>query len=245
DDLGSLEFIGSGGQGQHRQGYSIGDVFMYKIVSAQIDAGGFVTEALCDGGTGPQGLDQGGPAIPCADAHKVLWGHSQPTWELGWGTSVTLWDRLRLGARVEGNGGHWQSNTEIRAQHNLGITEPVLLRTDPFLMAYRGIENDATGMYQAGFLRLREISANYQFSPSIARYAWASGGSLTVGMRNVMMLWTKEEGWGTPRNGSITVPLADMIAWDPEIRATGQLSNNYQTVMPPTASLTVTLRLTY
>ncbi len=245
DDLGGLEFIGSGGQGQHREGYSIGDLFMYKIVSATIDSGGFVTEALCDGGTGPQKLDQGGPAIPCAQAGKVWWGHSQPTWQIGFGTSVTFWDRLRLGARVEGNGGQWQSNTEIRAQHNLGITKPVLERTDPFLMAYRGIENDATGMYQAGFLRLRELSASYQLPPSIAKYAGASGGSLGVGMRNVMMLWTKEEGWGTPRNGSITVPLADMIAWDPEVRATGQLSNNYQTVMPPTASLTFTLHLTY
>jgi TonB-linked SusC/RagA family outer membrane protein len=245
DELGSLEFIGAGGQGQHREGYSIGDVFMYKIVSATIDDGGFVTEALCDGGAGPQGMDQGGPVVPCSEAGKVLWGRSQPTWEVGFGTSVTLWDRLRLAARVEGNGGHWQSNTEIRAQHNLGITQPVLLREDPFLMAYRGIENDATGMYQAGFLRLREISANYQLPPSIAGLVRASGGSVSLGMRNVMMLWTKEEGWGTPRSGMITVPLADMIAWDPEIRAMGQLSNNYQTVMPPTASLTFTIHFTY
>ncbi len=245
DDLGGLEFIGAGGQGQHREGFSIGDLFMYKIVSATIDDGGFVTEALCDGGAGLQGMEQGGPAVPCSEAGKVLWGHSQPTWQIGFGTGFTFWDRFRLAARVEGNGGHWQSNTEIRAQHNLGITKPVLERTDPFLMAYRGIENDATGMYQAGFLRLREISATYQLPPSVAKFAGASAGSLGLGMRNVMMLWTKEEGWGTPRNGSITVPLADMIAWDPEIRAMGQLSNNYQTVMPPTASLTFTLHLTY
>ena len=244
-DLGGVEFIGAGGQGQHREGFSLSDIFMHKIVSAEIDEGGFVTEALCDGGTGTGGREQGGAIVPCSEADQVLWGHSQPTWQVGLGTGISFWDRLRLYARVEGNGGHWQSNTEIRAQHNLGLTRPVLERTDPFLMAYRAIENDATGMYRADFLRLRELSASYTLGETLAGYLGASDGSLTVGMRNVMMLWTREEGWDTPRSGMITVPLADMIAWDPEIRATGQLSNNYQTVMPPTASLTATVRLRY
>jgi hypothetical protein len=33
--------------------------------------------------------------------------------------------------------------------------------------------------------------------------------------------------------------------WDPEIRANGQLSNGFQTILPPTASFTSTLRLTF
>jgi hypothetical protein len=33
--------------------------------------------------------------------------------------------------------------------------------------------------------------------------------------------------------------------WDPEIRAVGQLSNGYQTILPPTASFTATLRLNF
>jgi hypothetical protein len=33
--------------------------------------------------------------------------------------------------------------------------------------------------------------------------------------------------------------------WDPEIRANGRLSNGYQTILPPTASVTATLRLTF
>jgi hypothetical protein len=244
-DLGGTEFIGAGGQAQHRVGFSLADVFMYKIESAEIDAGGFVTEALCDGGTGTDDREQGGAVIPCADAHQVLWGHSQPTWQFGVGSGFALWDRLKLYARVEGVGGHWQSNTEVRAQHNLGLTKPVLERIDPMLMAYRGIENDATGAYRADFLRLREVSASYNLTDALAGRLGARSGMLSVGMRNVMMLWTKEEGWGTPRNGSIRVPLADMLIWDPEVSSTGDLANNYQTVMPPTASITLSVRLQY
>lgn len=244
-DLGGNEFIGAGGQAQHREGYSIADIFMYKILSAEIDAGGFVTQALCDGGTGRDGMSQGGAAVDCNDAGPVLWGHSQPTWQFGLGTTFTFWDRLRLYGRIEGNGGHWQSNTEIRAQHNLGLSRGVLERTDPMLMAYRAIENDATGMYRGDFLRLREVSANYTLTPALAGRIGANSGSVSLGMRNVMMLWTKENGWGTARNGSITLPLAGMTAWDPEVRGTGQLASNYQTIMPPTASLTLSVRLSY
>jgi TonB-linked SusC/RagA family outer membrane protein len=244
-DLGGTEFIGAGGQAQHRVGFSLADIFMHKIVSADIDEGGFVTEALCDGGTGTGDREQGGAVIPCADAHQVLWGHSQPTWQFGVGSGFTLRDRVKLYARVEGVGGHWQSNTEVRAQHNLGLSKPVLERIDPMLMAYRSIENDATGMYRADFLRLREVSASYNLTDALAGRLGARGGMVSVGMRNVMMLWTKEEGWGTPRNGSIRVPLADMMVWDPEITSTGNLANNYQTVMPPTASITLNVRLQY
>ncbi|HSJ32859.1 MAG TPA: SusC/RagA family TonB-linked outer membrane protein [Longimicrobiales bacterium] len=244
-DLGGAEFIGAGGQAQHRVGFSLADIFMRKIVSAEIDGGGFVTEALCDGGAGRGDREQGGAVIPCAGASQVLWGHSQPTWQFGTGSGFTLWDRLRLYARVEGAGGHWQLNTEVRAQHNLGLSRPVLERTDPMLMAYRSLENDATGAYRADFLRLREVSASYTLTDALAGRLGARGGMVSLGMRNVMMLWTKEEGWGTPRNGSIRVPLADMLVWDPEVSSTGELANNYQTVMPPTASLTLSVRLQY
>jgi hypothetical protein len=218
---------------------------MYRILSAQIDEGGFVTEAICDGGTGPQGVDPGGAPVPCSEAGKVLWGHTQPTWQIGVGTTFTLFNNLRLYGRVEGNGGYHQVNTEIRAIHNLGNSEAVLRRNDPLLQAYRGIENDATGAYEAGFLRLREISANYNLPTALVQRFGASAGSISVGMRNVMMLWTAEEGWGTPRDGSITVPLANMISWDPEIRGSGVRSNNFQTIMPPLASATVAVRMSF
>ena len=100
--------------------------------------------AICDGGTGKAGLEQGGPDAPCpigtytgTAAPRVFWGHSQPTWQQGYNTTVTLWDNLRLYARVDGNGGHWQSDTEIRALHNQGSTKAVIEQNDPFLQTYR------------------------------------------------------------------------------------------------------------
>lgn len=245
EDLGGLDFISAGGQAQNRAGYSIADIFMHRIISANIDSGGFVTEAICDGGTGPSGVDPGGAPVPCDQAPRVLWGHSQPTWQLGINTTFTFFGNLRLYVRADGNGGHYQSDTEIRAIHNLGNSRAVIERNDPMLQAYRAIDNDATGTYKAGFLRLREVSATYNLPASWTRKIGAEGGSISLAGRNLRMLWTAANGWGTSPDGMITVPIANMTAWDPEIRASGQLSSGFQTILPPTTSAMLTVRLKY
>jgi hypothetical protein len=255
DDLGAGQTfltVGGGGQAQARVGYGIADFFLYKVRSAKLSATGVVLSAICDGGTGKQGLEQGGPDAPCpigtytgTAAPRVYWGHTQPTWQQGYNTTVTLWDNLRLYARVDGNGGHWQSDTEIRALHNQGSTKAVIEQNDPFLQVYRQIDTDAASTYQAGFLRLRELSASYTVRPSLAQRLGASAGSVTLAARNVSMLWTAQQGWNTSRDGEIYVDVANQHVWDPEIRALGSLSNGYQTIMPPTASFVATFRLTY
>ncbi|HEY4131883.1 MAG TPA: TonB-dependent receptor, partial [Gemmatimonadaceae bacterium] len=247
DDMGGTQFltVGGGGQAQNRVGFSIGDFFLYKVRAATLDANGNVTSATCDGGTGKQGLEQGGPDVPCSSAPRVLWGHSQPIWQFGVNNTVTLWDRLTLYARVDGNGGMLQSDTEIRALHNQGSTLAVIQRNDPFLQEYRAIEADAVGTYNAGFLRLRELSASYQFQPRFAQRVGATGATLSFAARNVAMLWTGQQGWNTSRDGEVYVDIAHQHVWDPEIRAVGQLSNGYQTILPPTASFVTTLRLTF
>jgi hypothetical protein len=204
-----------------------------------------VLASVCDGGTGKAGLEQGGPDVPCAQAPRVYWGHTQPTWQAGVNTQVTLFNQLRLYARVDGNGGHMQSNTEIRALHNQGSTLAVIQRNDPLLQVYRAIEADAPGTYKAGFLRLREVSATYTVPATYARRVGASNASLSLAGRNLSMLWTAENGWRTSRDGQVNVPIAGQKVWDPEIRANGQLSNGFQTILPPTASFTSTLRLTF
>ena len=246
DDIGGIQYLSvAGGQAQNRVGFGIGDIFMYKVRSATIDATGKVTSATCDGGRGKQGLEQGGPDTPCSSAPRVLWGHSQPTWQMGFNTSVTLWQNLRLYARVDGNGGDYQSDTEIRAKHNLGESRASILLNDPILNEYRAIDADATGTFNASFLRLRELSASYSLPPRFSSRLHARSSSVNVAMRNVAMLWTGANGWNTSRDGEIYVPIANMHAWDPEIRAAGQLSQGYQTIMPPTASFVATLRLSF
>jgi TonB-dependent starch-binding outer membrane protein SusC len=255
DDLGpgqTFLTVGGGGQAQARVGYGIADFFLYKVRSATIDATGKVLSTVCDGGTGKSGLEQGGPDVACpivgtnpGTAPRVYWGHSQPTWQQGYNTTVTLWDNLRLYARVDGNGGHLQSDTEIRALHNQGSTKAVILQNDPLLQTYRQIETDAPATYQAGFLRLRELSASYTLKPSLTQRFGASAGSVTLAARNVSMLWTAMQGWNTSRDGEVYVDIANQHVWDPEIRALGSLANGYQTILPPTASFVATFRLTY
>jgi len=41
------------------------------------------------------------------------------------------------------------------------------------------------------------------------------------------------------------VDIANMHVWDAETRPVGQLSNGFQTILPPTTSMILTLRLTY
>jgi TonB-linked SusC/RagA family outer membrane protein len=246
EDMGGIPFITiAGGQAQNRVGFGIGDIFMYKVRSATIDATGKVLSAVCDGGTGKHGLEQGGPDTPCASAPRVLWGHSQPTWQIGFNTTFTLWQNLRLYARVDGNGGDYQSDTEIRAAHNLGESRASILLNDPILNEYRAIDADAVGTFDASFLRLREISATYSLPARFANRIGARSSSINVAMRNVAMLWTGANGWNTARDGEVFVPIANMHAWDPEVRAAGQLSQGYQTIMPPTASFLATLRLSF
>jgi TonB-linked SusC/RagA family outer membrane protein len=253
-DLGGQQFltVGGGGQAQNRVGFGIADYFMYKVRSADLNADGSVAKATCDGGTGKAGLMQGGADAPCpigsftgTAAPRVFWGHSQPTWQAGLNSTVTLYQNLRLYARVDGNGGNWQEDTEIRALHNQGSTKEVILHNDPYLQTYRAIEADATSMYRAGFLKLRELSASYTLPPSLVSRAHASSASLTVAGRNLSMLWTAQQGWNTSRDNEIYVDVANQHVWDPEIRAIGSRTNGYQTVLPPTASFVVSARLTY
>ncbi len=247
DDMGGTSFltVGGGGQAQNRVGFGIADFFLYKVRSAVLDANGNVLSSICDGGTGESGLEMGGPDVPCSQAPRVFWGHSQPTWQAGLNTTVTLFRNLRLYGRVDGNGGHLQSNTEIRALHNQGSTEAVILRNDPFLQVYRAIEADAVGTYEAGFLRLRELSATYTLPQSFAGRLRANNATISAAGRNLSMLWTAQHGWNTSRDGEVYVPIANQHVWDPEIRAVGQLSNGFQTILPPTASFTMTLRLNF
>jgi TonB-linked SusC/RagA family outer membrane protein len=246
EDMGGIPFITiAGGQAQNRVGFGIGDIFMYKVLSATLDPKGFVTSSMCDGGRGRGGLEQGGPAVPCSQAPRVRWGASQPLWQLGVNTTVTLFRNLRLYAAADGTGGDYQSDTEIRALHNLGLSRAVIDRNDPMLQTYRGIENDATGTYLASFIRLRELSATYTLPNSFVGRLGASRGSFGLAMRNVAMLWTGAQGWNTSRDGLIYVPIAGQHAWDPETRAAGQLSQGYQTILPPVASFTANLRLSF
>jgi hypothetical protein len=247
EDLGGLPLIAVGGRQEHRAGFPIGGIFIKHVLSAKIDAGGFVTEALCDGGTGMGGVEQGGASVPCANAPRIFWGQTQPTWQLGVNSGFTILRNFRVDLRVEGNGGNYNINTEMRATHNLGLSKVVLLRNDPMVQAVRAVENDAMGLYDAAFARLREVSATYTLPQSFVSRFRASRGSFTISGRNLMMLWTGAYGFNTPRDGRVpqVEGLGGVWTWDPEIRAAGQIQSDFQTILPPIATVNAVLRFSF
>lgn len=254
-DMGGQQSLttGGGGVAQNRVGYGIADFFMYSVRSANIDSKGVVTSAICDGGSGADGLGSGGPDAPCpigtftgTAAPRVFLGHSQPTWQAGFNTQVTLWDNLRLYARADGNGGHYQSDTEVRALHNQGSSRATVANDDPILNTYRQMgESDRPGTYKAGFLKLRELSATYTLKPQWLRAVRATSGQVSLAGRNLSMLWTAQHGWNTSRDGEVYVDIANGHVWDPETRAVGSRSSGFQTILPPTQSFIASLRLTF
>lgn len=246
-DLGGLSFVPAGGQQAHYEGYPVGAFFAKKVLQGEIDEDGFVLSALCDGGTGTGGIDSGGPLVPCADAPDVFWGSSSPTWQVGVTNSFTFFDDLRLYGRVEGNGGHWNFNSELRAAHNVGVTEVVLCRCDPLVQATRQVENNTMGFHEGGFLRLREVGLSYTLPSFVLDNIGANRGVLTLAGRNLMMLWTKAQGWDTYRDGRVLPPngFGGRWSWDAELRSTGNIQADQQTVMPPFASFSATMRLSF
>ena len=219
-DLGGLAFVPAGGQQSHYEGYPIGSFFAKRVRAAEIDADGFVLSAQCDGGTGLGGIDSGGALVDCATAPDVFWASSSPTWQVGITNTVTFFSNLRVYARVEGNGGHWNFNSELRAAHNVGVTEKVLCRCDPIVQATRQHENNTMGFHEGGFLRLREVGASYTLPSSLLANIGASRGVFSISGRNLMMLWTKAQGWGTWRDGRVMPPdgFGGRWSWDAELR---------------------------
>jgi hypothetical protein len=248
-DLGpDQEFIDGPGSTRHQLGFGIGDIYYRTVRQAEIDELGRVTLALCDGGTGRHGVEQGGDLVPCAEAPFVRWGPSVPTWDLGINSTLTV-GPLQLYARVDAAGGHYQQDSSApAAQTSLQLTRISNLRNDPIFEAYAAVGRGPLGTYDASFARLREVSASYQIPEHLSGRIGASRGRVTLAARNLAMLWTGVHGFGTPRDGSIDIPIGDGNAWDPEAGATGGstgITGDFQTVMPPLASLDLTLRLSF
>jgi hypothetical protein len=115
------------------------------------------------------------------------------------------------------------------------------------VQATRQFENNTMGFHEGGFLRLREVGASYTLPNSLLGSIGASRGVFSISGRNLMMLWTKAQGWGTWRDGRVMPPdgFGGRWSWDAELRSTSNVRADQQTVMPPFASITATIRLSF
>jgi TonB-linked SusC/RagA family outer membrane protein len=220
------------------EGFPISGIFMRRIVSAEYDADGNLTNVMCDGGAGSGGRDSGGPAVGCADAPAVFWGGPVPTWQGSLSTTVTLFEDLRLYALADFQGGHWRINGDLFGSHlffanSRCVNEQPIC--DPELAAYASQgQIYQTGAMKGGFAKLRTVSATYSLPTSVVGRLGASRGTLTIAAQNPFRLWTQQDSkYGHP----IT---------DPEIGRENSATDNYnQESWPQLTTITTSIRLTF
>jgi hypothetical protein len=234
ESLGGLPPVGVPNSGNaidqyNREGYSVGSFFWKKVVSASYSPTGTLQNVLCDDGAGG--------TVPCGSAPLLYYGQPTPT-KLGSVTNtVTFLRNLRLSALVDYQTGMTYEDGSIEANHqnfqNTAMANPVSGPVDPIFAAYQGsVGRPPLGFFDAGFAKLRELSASYTLPERFATRVGASSASLTGAWRNVAILWRAQKYiWGTP-------------SFDPEMRNPGSESQaRSNLVIPPASQIVFTVRL--
>jgi len=174
---------------RHQDGYPIAAYFDKRVVSATFDPQTKLAEnILCDNGTGG--------AVDCAIAPAVYLGRSVPTWFGSVSPTVTVFDRLRLYALVDFQAGYKRVDSEHVNSCSLGTCPEIFFPAQfdlnkvaaqqIFLYTDFALEN-------AGFARLRELSASYTLPESWVRPVGGKSALLTVIARN-LKTWTSFPG---------------------------------------------------
>ena len=238
DDIGESEFIGAGWQRQHRAGFPLAGWFHQRVVSADFVSGnsGPVTNLMCDGGTGRDGVEMGGAAVPCDDAPAVFWGHTEPTWEANISSNMEF-GNWGFYAQVDGRGGHIVMDNGLNASHtSFTNTRMSWEQTDPIFMAYRAIGRSPIGFHDGGFLKLRELSLRYSVPDAWITRWGINNASVNLSARNVANLWIEQE---------ITNYGGESII-DPEIGRPGQsFAGEQQAVWPPLKTAAINFRFSF
>ena len=198
---------------------------------------------MCDSGvslapagvTDPEEMEKyavvpGGPPMPCGDIPNV--GR-----DLGPGFATHTFrvaPRLRLfgntlqfTALAEGQYGQWENETAINASHFYNNTKVSRLENDPvWVYGARVGDLTVTRLYENNFWKLREISARYTLPESIVGRTGADRAFLAVSARNLYTLYRSRS---KISGGKISDPEFGGGSWE----------------MPPLASFSVTLRVTF
>ena len=193
----------SGGQ-YHVEGFSLGSIFLPRVVSSEI-VDGNATNAMCEGGDvipGSPNLSRGGGApVPCAGAPSVFWGQPIPDTEGSLYTTITLGQNLQIYGLVDYVDGITLISGDIAAQHRFFLNSRAILeRTDPVLLGYEtlgGIGLWQPGVIDGGFAKLRVVSATYTLPGSFASRIGASRVNVTAAINNPWTIWVAQsEGFG-------------------------------------------------
>ena len=233
-DLGGVQIPPNAFGQRQVPGYPLSAIFLKKVVSAEFDANGKVVNILCEGGDPVTG---GGPAVPCAEAGTAYMGQPVPTWQGSVSSSVTLFRSLQLYGLIDFVGGHQRVNGDIAAGHiffrntrcinERPICDPVLAGYDALSQVWQA------GVMDAGYAKLRTLSASYTLPVEWVQRVGASTGTFTLAGNNLARLWTAEnEKFGH----EVT---------DPEIRQSDVLNAYNQESWPQFTSVVASVRFSF
>jgi TonB-linked SusC/RagA family outer membrane protein len=230
-DLGGLPPIRLNTDQEERVGYPVASIFWYRVLHAEFDDDGALVNVLCDAGDGQHSQ------VACSDAPKLYYGQTTPTWTGSVSNTVTLFGKLRLMALVDFQGGMMYENGDIQAAHQNFLTtrQANAEVKDPIFAAYQTVVPRAPlGLYDAGFAKLRELSASYTLPDRLAGRIGGSKASITAAWRNVATVWRAQSSiYGTH------IP-------DSEMHNPGSaLTARYQTLIPPSSQVVLSARVAF
>ena len=248
-DLGLKEgddgYLSLGWSTRHQVGYPVGSLFAPQVGYAQFIAG---TDNIdkstmtCDASPGPgQGpiANGTGVQVACDEAAWIYQGHPDPSLEASLVNSFSIGDRLTISSLIQAKMGHtkydlqgwWRYAAFHQTRMNLYPQE-----YDPRLVAEAQFGSSgefALWVNPAGFIRWRELSATYQMPSELAQMLGSNRGSITLGARNLAMLWTEWQEW----------PHHDPEVVDPSNTFSGNREPQEDSAVPPLTSLVLTIRL--
>jgi TonB-linked SusC/RagA family outer membrane protein len=178
-------------------GFPLGGIFLTRIVSADLDLTGAVPRAvnmMCESGERVAGTNfsaGGGPPVPCAQAPAVYWGSPIPQWEGSVNTTLTLFKNLQLYGQVDFVGGHTLSSGDIRASLMSFRNQVAIIEArDPILLGYDVLDTRRQpGIIDAGFAKLRDVSATYTLPQKLSTRYGFSRASITMSAMNLWTIW--------------------------------------------------------
>ena len=158
------------------------------------------TNAKCEGGADLS--DGDGTLVDCATAPRLYAGRPTPSYNGSMQATLRFGQRIRLFTLVDYLGGVNAVVGDVGAQHTFfRNSRSSIDGSDAILQAWRNDANGpgASGVFDAGFARLRTVSLTYDFHPRLAKLAGATRGSFTFAAENMAFLWrAQKDAYGAP-----------------------------------------------
>lgn len=234
EELGLDGFLQLGWTTRHQEGYPVGSLFAPKVIFAEYLEGSDQINRdtmRCDNG--------GGQQVECTPSAWIYQGHPDPNYELSFGSSFNIGDRLTIDALVQGKIG--QTKYDLQGWWRYAAFQQTRVNLFPrehdintVAEAQFGASGEfALWVNKASFVRFRELSATFRMPDEWVQKLGSTRGTLSLATRNLGMLWTNWPEW----------PHHDPEVIDPSNTFSGNREPQEDSGIPPLTSITLTVRL--